>query len=509
MRGVLAAVLVLGLGVSAELAAQSAKMQLEPVSMPHLSGVSPVEGKLRVWIVAPYQPPKAAELPRTLRQQTAGSFGQSAGTYGQTAGSYGQPTGSVSRQAGSNGDKTAGDTGQTAGSFGNSLDTLAAVAGPAQADKPVPSKVVRDPRWAAVTREMERALAKVQITFEDVSANDVERRLKEAQRHPELLPDFFLGLASAGALGFADANMVRPIGLTSWATTFALRAAPDLSVPIAEEAAIYLAGQNRRPAEAASVWLWDRSLCIECGEFKLPDDTVADPDRRARALKVMTVAKAAMKSVLSAATATRVDPEAAEVNPVAAQGEAFAPSGPADADVRLLTEVTALAANDTLAVVTLRTVAEGKSAFGVIRSMVVLRKVNGAWHVLQVTPAVPFAERSEWGAIASCTGRPRPEGDALPSVSLPAPPDGDNRQAEPQMSWDNNGLAKVQVVEWQRGDGSSTRLMPITDTDPRPKTQVTARFARADGPYGWRVWSVRSDGVMTITKWRHFTVVGR
>jgi hypothetical protein len=104
------------------------------------------------------------------------------------------------------------------------------------------------------------------------------------------------------------------------------------------------------------------------------------------------------------------------------------------------------------------------------------------------------------------------EGKVPMGISQAAPLDGDTRMVPADLWWDNLGGASLQVVEWQTRRYQNTwlsHLFYVPDTNPRLRTQVTARFASAPGQYRWRVWSVGVDGALVLSPWRGLTILGR
>jgi len=175
-------------------------------------------------------------------------------------------------------------------------------------------------------------------------------------------------------------------------------------------------------------------------------------------------------------------------------------------------DVTDASANDRLALITLRVIASGPKAFGVMRARVVLRKDDaGQWKVLQVSPNVrKGVHGTAWSAMDTYTRATLPAKTAkVVGVSLAAPPDGDNRPPQPELWWDNSGDPGLLAVEWQMqfGEWTDTRMFLVPDRDPRLQTRVRADFAQTPGKYRWRVWAVGEGGVVKLSAWRQFNIL--
>jgi len=176
-------------------------------------------------------------------------------------------------------------------------------------------------------------------------------------------------------------------------------------------------------------------------------------------------------------------------------------------------EVEHASTNGRLAAVALRVVASSKNVFGVAHPLVVLRTAkNGQWRVLQMSLNLPQFEQTnvrETLMETAPTSASEQRG-GVKGVSLATPHDGAQCVPQPELVWDNNGGAGLQVVEWQRGRGGSwsdARLYLVEDRNPRLQTHVIAQFASEAGRYRWRVWSVGAQGDMKISPWRTFSVV--
>lgn len=432
--------------------------------------------------------------------QTAGSFGTNASDAGQTAGSYGTTSGSFGTVASDHG-QTAGSVGQTAGSFGQTSSThghtLDGISLGPPSGPPVSVSTtshVRD----EMAGYLQRTFSQLEVRTVDVIAEELQDKLVAA--HSADYPDVLLvdpglgnyngpGLMVLGWPSFFDATDDPP-RTPQWR---------DLK-PVILTHAPHLA-----QAQAFVVWLRDAGLCSWCGRALEKD--VAGP---------AAVAVSALQDVLQGDNlGALADAEAAHFSPRLARSLAWMEGGsnvPDDLKIRI--DVMAGWANDRMAVFTVRGIGSSPSAFGVVHSLVTLRKDDGGrWKVLQISANMPLGSlhggmRIMESSASRSTNSKNPL--HIVGISQAAPPDDDNRPPTPDLWWDNAGDAKLLVVEWQFGDGggwTDPRLMMIPDTANRTKTRVAAQFASVYGAYRWRVWSVGAGGVMALSPWKRLNIL--
>jgi len=432
--------------------------------------------------------------------QTAGSFGTNAGNVGQTAGSYGTASGSFGTNASDHG-QTAGSFGQTAGSFGQPSSTHghtlsgASLAPPGPAAlSPSASRHVGD----EIGGYLHRPFSDLQFRTVDVIAEELQDKLAAVSSAD--YPDVLLvdpGLGSYNGPGLT---------MLGWPSFFDATDDPLRSPQWRDLRPIIL---NRAPhlaqAQAFVVWLRDADSCHWCG--RALEKEVAGP---------ASIAASAVQDVLQGDNlGALADAEAAHFSPTLARSLAWM-EGASDvpSDVKIRIDVMSGWANDRMAVFTVRGIGSSSSAFGVVHSLVTLRKDDGGrWKVLQISGNMPLGSLHggmgilESSASWSANSKNPPH---IVGISQAAPPDDDNRPPKPDLWWDNAGDAKLLVVEWQFNNGggwTDTRLMMIPDTANRTKTRVAAQFAAVYGAYRWRVWSVGAGGVLVLSPWRRLNIL--
>jgi hypothetical protein len=456
-------------------------------------------GKLTVWRVVAESPPGPAviaSLAPVVHSATAGSFGQTAGGFGQTAGSTGQTAGSFGGTVAS---QTAGSVGQTAGSFGESVGTLADAAAASNGTTALEAK--HDAAWDRFAGDVSGTFTALDVIYRDVGADELQAQLEAVKPGQADAPDVLVGTpipaaASGTARRFGLATL-GAIGLVPQRET------PEQRVPGLHPQAMVLArAPHPKPARAFVLWLLERPACSLCkGEDR------GDPAATA-------VAKSALSSVLNGeGVGELADREMATFNPELAREAAL---GVSDAGVgngvRIDINAVRATANARLAVVAMRAVLESRSAFGVVHAVAVLRAdETGRWRVLQLTPnLLPPQQMLAFSSFATYCHPLDSKPAVVLGVALAAPVDGDNRPPTPELWWDNKGGATLEVVEWQRGSDriwSGSNLFLIPDDTGHLQTQVTARFADAQGQYRWRVWSLGRGGAVAISPWRRFEIV--
>jgi hypothetical protein len=439
--------------------------------------------------------------------QTAGSLGTSASDAGQTAGSVGKPASEFGGDASANG-QTAGSYGQTAGSFGTAPSNYGVNASDSNRTVAAQNRVSS---WSAEQGFISAALQQdfPGISVQSVHVFDVEFKDRlAAVRGTAAYPDVIFGLDSVpgwwqsglgvtmlGEPSVLESSRLDPNGrYFRPGTVDLLRAAPHADV-------------------ARAFWVWmTRSLL--CRSFVCDAQTYPPG-----AEEPVRVAQGALRDVLDGvALGSAADKDAAEYVARSAQAAALASDWGDEVarlvDERVQMEVLTAFVSGRIAAVSLRAVVDAENAFGVLNAMVVLHRADdGRWRVLQISPKEPVEHRKTvFGDLRTATQGGAKDGGSLQPVSLAAPLDGDTRTEGLGLWWDNNGQARLQVVEWQAAVGSgwgSSALLTVPDTNSRVQTRVTASFAFQGSTYRWRVWSVGKGGALAITGWRTFTVVGR
>ncbi|HEY5380622.1 MAG TPA: hypothetical protein VIJ65_00070, partial [Acidobacteriaceae bacterium] len=426
------------------------------------------------------------------KQQEAGSFGQTAGNYGTTSGTYGIESGNLGQTEGSFG-TAASNHGVDLAGLGESTSAMSE-AGKRKA-APVPSAVVQ-----RFMDRLRRAFPNLEVTFTEVDPDKLAEKLRTAQG-AAAYPDVLLGALPSswwnqmqGAYGLA---MLRPASFYQDGVTE--------DEPQLEQVAILSHAVHMAAARAFALWMSEPGKdCPGCVQVALTSQ-----ERAAAA-----VATSAMKRLLNGESmGDEADPAMAG-NLSEGVRRMLTTTGDAVAgDASFRVEVEHVSTNGGLAAVALRVVASSKNVFGVAHPLVVLRTAkNEQWRVLQMSLNLPQFEqtnvRERLMETAPTSAAERRGG--VKGVSLATPHDGAQCVPQPELVWDNNGGAGLQVVEWQRGRGGSwsdARLYLVEDRSPRLQTHVIAQFAGEAGRYRWRVWSVGAEGDMKISPWRTFSAV--
>jgi hypothetical protein len=500
------------------------------------SGTAALErGPLLVWMVAPGTAADKARIagqnaekrldtlggPPGYKEQTAGSFGKASSDHGQTSSTYGQAASNFGKNASDTGQNaasagqtagsfgtSAGDAGQasstygqTAGSFGQTASTFGSSLNGASLSQPTAapaSAPVVNVARNQLSGEIAMAFPGSQIRFLDVAEEELQDKLAAAEgsaKYPDVVMDKALpgwwygngvGVSMLGAPSFLDVtNETQNAHL--WRGL---------------NAAILMRAPHPAQARAFVVWMRDQGACGLCRVMAL-DQYLQEPGK---------IAAAALGYILQGdGLGDQGDVQAARFSPDLARGLALAPPSPdASLDgIKYRIDVMDAAANDRLAVVSLRAIASAPQAFGVLHALAILRKNDsGRWKVLQLSPNVTRSSMAS-GLDELKTYAGPGTAARLTAVSLAAPIDGDNRPPQPDLWWDNSGGAGLLVVEWQvhLGGWTDSRLMFVPDHDPRVQTRVSATFARMAGEYRWRVWSVGKGGALTLSPWRTLNIV--
>jgi hypothetical protein len=431
-------------------------------------------------------------------------IGQSATNVGKAASDTGYSTSGIGQQA-SNVGKNASDVGQTAGSFGHSLDTIAASMSAANGytAATTPPAATRDPAWDTLAAEVQRVFPPLQVSVDEVEADQLQDKLASVAGSKDA-PDVLLGTPLPAL--WSDSGMAEQLGVTSLGRVNSIQqfendgpASPLGGI----DASILLDAPHPEAARAFVVW-FGGDRCLGCG---------SDVARETQT--PVALAKNVLHSLLNGAgPGSAADPAMATFNAGAGKMLALAPTGSAQlGGIGARIDVVSAQANQKLAVVELRAIVDsGKTAFGVVHAMVVLRTDDsGRWKVLQITPNLQAAQQVRaWQMLQGYGTRVRREQVAqVQGVSLAAPLDGENRAPQPELWWDNHGGATLQIVEWQIRSGNgwlNSNLFFIPDANSRLRTRVTANFASHQGEYRWRVWSVGAGGALSLSPWRGFNI---
>jgi hypothetical protein len=435
--------------------------------------------------------PSAAPNGIGYRQQDSGSFGQTASSYGSgEAGNYGTASSNLGQTSGSFG-TAASNYGQNAGGFGNSTSSIADAGTPTA--KPSPTLPVEQ-----FMDRLRHVFPELQANIFQVEPDQLKERLTAAQG-TSAYPDVLLGTLPAVWWN----NLQSEFGLAMLRPANFYQNGVTEDAPQAEQVAILRRAPHMQVARAFALWLSEPDAgCPGCVQAGLSEKEQA-------ATKVAT---SAMDRLLHGQPlGGDADPAmAGSLSPgvrrmLTTMGNTVAE----DASFRV--DVERASTNGSLAAVALRVVVSSGNVFGVAHPLVVLRAAkDGQWRVLQMSLNLPqFEQETVRQALMLTSPTSTSEQRAgVKGVSLASPQDGATKTPQPELVWDNNGGAGLQVVEWQRAADhgwTDARLYLVQDRNPRLQTHVIAQFADGDGRYRWRVWSVGAHGEMLISPWRGFS----
>jgi hypothetical protein len=440
--------------------------------------------------------PSAAPNGIGYKEQESGNFGQTSSSYGTESSNHGQTASSYGQNAGSFG-TAASNHGQTASSYGVSTS---AIPGSGDGSGKPSNGAAHSSAVEQFIQRLRYAFPELQANFYEVDPAELKARLASA-RGTSAYPDVLLGTLPdvwwkelQGQYGLA---MLRQADFYQNGVT--------ANLPRVEDFAILLRAPHMPAARAFAIWMSEPNAgCPGCVQAELSN--------RERA--AATVAMGAMDSLL------HNQPISGYADPVMADGAASGvqkmlttTANTVAADASFHVEVERATVNGSVAAVVLRVLVSSSGVFGVAHPLMILHAQKDAqWKVLQVSLNLPQFEATNVRATLMDTSPTAvaEQKSGVKGVSLAAPLDGNTAGPRPELVWDNQGGAGLQVVEWQidRGDGlNDARLYLVQDHSPRLQTHVIAEFAGAAGRYRWRVWSVGMQGDMVISPWRGFAVV--
>jgi hypothetical protein len=445
------------------------------------------------------------------QQKQASNFGQNAGGYGTASSNVGQEASTAGQSAGSYGTEAsrygtaASNVGQSASDYGagNSNATNGAAPSAVSADVAA-QQPLSNPAAEQLKETLRQAFPDLQMKFIAVDPDQLKGRLMAA-RGTQDFPDVLLGTLPASWWNGMDTEygvaMLRPAVFYPNGVTENSEGTPEV--------AILARAAHMQAARAFVLWMSEpMSGCPGCVQTALTGKEAG----------AAAVAKHAMESLLNgeplgdaADPALVMDSSKGVQRMLATMGNAGGNTEANTDGVRVQVEHASV--NGGLAAVGLRVVVSSANVFGVAHPLVVLRTTkDGQWKVLQMSLNLPQHEQANERQALMVTSPPTSaeQSSGVKGIVPAAPLDGQNVAQVPQLVWDNNGGAGLQVVEWQRGeDGawSDTRLYLVEDRNPTLRTQVMAEFADANARYRWRVWSVGAHGDLQISAWRTFRLM--
>jgi hypothetical protein len=447
------------------------------------------------------------------QQKDLSNFGQNAAGYGTAASNYGQ-NGSTAGQnaagygtAASNYGTAASNVGQNASDFGaangNGAPAEAANSGAASQQGPL-----KNAQAEQVKESLQEAFPDLQMRFLAVDPDQLKARLMAARGSADY-PDVLLGSLPAAWWSGMDTefglSMLRPAVFYPNGVTENSEGEPEV--------AILMHAPHMQAARAFALWMSEPSSgCPGCVQASLAGKEAT----------AATVAKTAMERLLNGEPlGDAADPDLV-MDSSSGVRRMLAIMGRTSADAASNTvapkdgvrvQVTEASVNGGLAAVALRVVVSSAGVFGVAHPLVVLRTgKDGQWKVLSMSLDLRQNEQSNARQALMVSSPPTSaeQSSGVKGIAQASPQDGQNVGQTPQLVWDNRGGAGLQVVEWQRGDGSSwsdARLYLVEDRNPTLRTQVLAEFANTNGRYRWRVWSVGAHGAVQISPWRTFRLI--
>ncbi len=487
-------------------------------------------GTLNVWVVrkaAPGWKPAGSDtalmgnLPTTMAEQTAGSFGTASSNYGQTASTYGHNASSVGSNASDVG-QTAGSVGQTAGNFGTASSNYGTASsnygqtagsygqtagsfsgtGTAAPGATTGPRLVRgsDPVWSATFARLRTDFPELHTHVSTVREEDLVDAL-QATQGTTIAPDLLLispngwSWAETGQ-GAAWSSVMVPLGALRFPSQ--MEGLTGATITAALPTVLRGAG-HPLSARAFAVWLQSFRRCDACTPI-IPA-SYSDQER---------LAAAAARSVLVSDTADG-SADSAYATSDASLVRAEILQGPhtvALDSLQLRSDVIDSVSGDVFALVSVRVTAEVNSGFGVVQAMVVERRDNdGNWHVLHVTPDMSASMEMRAKKYLSAYAITAEKVVPAEVVTLDSPKDGAFTTLRPELGWEHKGAPTLEVIEWQRGGpehwGAASMFL-VPDDGQHLRTRATADFVARPGQYRWRVWALSPSGDLAVSEWSSF-----
>lgn len=482
-----------------------------------------VRGRLVLWVVRPaakgWNPELArmdpslgpAGIPKTVQEQTAGSFGtassnvgtaaseygQTASTLGQTAGSYGHAASEHGQAAGSYGTASS-NVGQTAGSYGQTSSSYSGPDSGGTVDRRNLDRwltPVRAPLWSQLRDSLRHDFPGLQAVMYEIREEDLQAGILAAAGRPEAA-DVLLGAplptrwatANHGALLQTIVQAKTETFFPAYLPSYKVSAWGHTCLEPEQRYAVMVNAANPDGARAFSAWF---SAAYAC------ETNLVDKDRPLNEAETIAV-HAAGALVTGGSFGAEFDKDAVKI----------APGIFSAWNVEMHQAVLSSHGDALFRAVGVRSIVADKQVARVIRTLVVLRRGSSEepWRILQITLDMTLPMLMDSVNMLGSAVMGKPSGQALTAVSLAAPRDGEARMPTPDLWWDNKGGAKLEVVEWMPSGIAPSRLFLVQDTDGVAKTRVGAAFATFAGEVKWRVWSVGSGGAVAMTGWRGMVI---
>jgi hypothetical protein len=167
--------------------------------------------------------------------------------------------------------------------------------------------------------------------------------------------------------------------------------------------------------------------------------------------------------------------------------------------------------NRRLAYVLLSTLEKGDDSYGLLHSLVILRKDKGRWRVLLFSPdsSLPRLEDAVFRLGAIGLNNDVSHGKSTIALLAPADHERTTRFPKTEVAFEENGeVTELTGIESQFLDPSHTQwsisgITWVKSPDDKIGIQrLPMPFGVGMQPHRWRVWSVDKSGVVTLSEWR-------
>lgn len=167
--------------------------------------------------------------------------------------------------------------------------------------------------------------------------------------------------------------------------------------------------------------------------------------------------------------------------------------------------------NSRLAFVTISSLQQSEHTFGMVHSFLVLRKVESAWKVLLIQPYMTWNNMEETLSSFDQIRMTRSATFSVSAVKLLTPGNADyvSRFPRAEIAFQQQGhpgnLVAVESEYSDRGNTQWTQLhftIVNNTADSSGIFRMPAPFGVGMQPHRWRVWSISSAGIVTLSEWR-------
>jgi len=167
--------------------------------------------------------------------------------------------------------------------------------------------------------------------------------------------------------------------------------------------------------------------------------------------------------------------------------------------------------NSRLAFVAVSSLQQTERTFGMVHSFLVLRKVESTWKVLLIQPYITWNNMEETLSNFDRIGMTRSATFSVSAVKLLTPVNADyvSRFPRTEIAFQQQGhpgnLVAVESEYSERGNTQWTQLhftIVNNTADSSGIFRMPAPFGVGMQPHRWRVWSISSAGIVTLSEWR-------